>query len=215
MDKIKENFKFLIDNIKRKWSNISTELESLLDVLPDEFEIDVFNRTVLNTYFKPDTEAELKEFEGYFSSFGEMLNKTLLEEYSNVYSFIESSTKLIIKETNKELEYKRYKPSRKFSSKSEFYRMIKFIENNIYEFNQSEYTTIEVIEKYIRKIRNNAVHTNYDSIGDEVKSMILVDYTNVDQRLRTVYSIFADNINSLYQVAEDYKSILLKMAPAK
>ncbi|OME46943.1 hypothetical protein BSK59_28465 [Paenibacillus odorifer] len=216
MNKIEENYKLLVSYIKHKWNSISTELDSILDVMPDEFEIDIKSRTVLNTYFKPETETELKEFEGYFSSFGELLNRTLMEDYSNTYSFIESSTQLIIKEMNKELEYKRYKKlNQKFSNKSEFYKMIKFIDGNIYKFNESDHLTIGLIEKYIRKIRNDGVHKPYESIGNEIKNAILIDNNNVDQRLRAVHSLFVDNINSLYGVVEDYKSILLKIVPDK
>ncbi|WP_438445877.1 hypothetical protein [Gorillibacterium sp. sgz5001074] len=215
MNKIEENFNVLVNIIKHKWNNISTEFDSIIDVMPDEVEIDIYSRTVLNTYFKPETESELKEFEGYFFSFGELLNRTLLEEYSNVYSYIESSTHLIIKEMNKELEYKRYKTIPKLSKKSEFFKMIEFIDGNIYKFIESDHITINLIEKHIRKVRNDGLHTPYESIGNEIKNAILINNNNVDRRLREVYSLFLDNINSLYEVAEDYKNILLKILSGK
>ncbi|WP_281886600.1 hypothetical protein [Paenibacillus sp. YYML68] len=110
---------------------------------------------------------------------------------------------------------KKYKLSRKSSKQSEFDKMIKFIDVNIYKFNESDHQTIKLIEEHIRKTRNDGIHEPYESIGNEVKNAILINDNNVDGRLRVVYSLFEDNINALYKVAEDYKTILLKMLPDK
>ncbi|ANS75293.1 hypothetical protein AWM70_12320 [Paenibacillus yonginensis] len=209
MRKIEENYKLLLNNVQNKANNINTELDSILDVIPGEVEIDLVSRTVLNTYFIADNETDLKEFEGYFSSFGELLNRTLIEEYSNVYSFIETSTQLIIKEMNKEKEYKKYKMANRLSKKSEFYKMINFIDDIIFKFSKDNYLIIDFIDEHIRPIRNDGMHKPYESIGNEIKKAILIDNTNVDSRLRSVYCYFVEEINSLYGVAEIFKLILL------
>lgn len=214
MRKIEENYILLVNNIKHKANNIRTELDSIIDAIPGEVEIDLISRTVLNSYFKPETEADLKEFEGYFSSFGELLNRTVIEEFTNVYSFIETSTYFVIKEMNKEQEYKNtYKIDKRFERKSDFYKMIKYIDRNIFKFNKSDYLKIDFIDKHIRTIRNDIMHNPYESRGDEIKKVILKDNKNVESRIRAVFSNFAENINSLYEVAEDFKSILLKIVP--
>ncbi|MDN8592720.1 hypothetical protein Q0V21_28780 [Paenibacillus sp. 11B] len=215
MRKIEENYTLLVNNIKYKANNFGTELDSILDVIPYEVEIDFESRTVLNTYFKAETEAELKEFEGYFFSFVEMLNRSLIEEYSNVYSFIETSAKIIIDEMNKEQEYKRYKRDTRFVGKSELFKMIRFIDDNIFKFNTYDYITIDFIDDHIRKFRNNDQHNPYESLGNVITKAILKDNKNVDSKLRAVFSGYAENINSLYEVAENYKSILLKILSDK
>jgi hypothetical protein len=187
-------------------------MDSITDVIPSEFEIDIKNRIILNTYFLPQSEVEYKQFEGYIVSFVELINKTLTEEYTHIYTFIETSTYFIIDESNMSKKFNIYKKNNT-EKKSDFSKMIKFIDDNLYHFDQNDYLIINFIDKLIRKIRNDVVHKFYESKEREIISEILPDNKNVEQRLRGVYSYFLDNINCIYEVTHNYISIISKVLP--
>ncbi|MEC0090603.1 hypothetical protein [Paenibacillus macquariensis] len=209
MQTIENNYNLLLKNVKYKIEHLDSELDSITDVIPVEVEIDWGKSTVRNTYFIPESEEEYKEIEGYIISFIELLNKTLSEEYTHIYTFIESSTNFTIDELQMTRIYKKYKKNNR-NNKSEFSCMINFIDGNIYKFDQNDYLLFDFIDSYIRESRNDVVHKFHKSKEKEIISEILPDNENVDGRLRTAYAYFLETINCLYEVAHYYKLIISK-----
>ncbi|CEN89056.1 Uncharacterised protein [[Clostridium] sordellii] len=166
--------KVIKDNEKNSKAML-VELESILDSLPKEIEVNFNNRTIESIIFTPENSDQQLECAKLIK---DGIND-VLENYKNIvtstYSNLEVQLKQLVK--NKKITKNQKKENRGKSYLANYRQCIQK-ENKII-FNKVESYIINCVENEIRKIRNDFIHEGIEKVSDETVNNLL-NNTNME-----------------------------------
>lgn len=196
---------------KQKINKLNEDMDILIEILPGSAEIDFHNRTILNTYFEPDSEDERVEMINYIVKHINSIRINFQNIVSMVYSQMESFLGYTLKCINKESDYETYSKGRKGSI---LQKKLDFIISECgYTLTSSDNILITGINDPLRNARNDMMHNIYEVYSFIEAEKFVADGKNLDRKIEQLQYDYIAAVNSLDVILESFFALCNKVCP--